>query len=236
MLPTPTPCLPRLGTEVYAGTHAGRPSELLPAVPRRSRQLCRDSITEALPVGLIVATQLRDASGADAVLASQDGGPLIASHVLDYAAVTLRACPQPGGKVAAESNLVRHRRLPVVVESLFQDIALSLATHAGIQLLVGGPDREPQGLKAESLMPLGGRAENVSVFQLASHAAAALDGAGSVAGQRRDEVACVLAATSQGHEPLPAQAHHLGDAVVPPLAAADAAEEETRVLHQTRLH
>src|SRR3954447_25222036 len=59
---------------------------------------------EAEPVLHEVAAQLADAAGADAVLVGQVHRSLVPHHVVDEAAVTVGACPQPGGKVDPERS------------------------------------------------------------------------------------------------------------------------------------
>src|SRR5262245_38603867 len=80
-------------------------------------------LDEALPVVHELAPELGNAAGRQAVPVRHVQRPLAEHQVLDDAAVTLAAAPDPGREVEAEGNLLGHVAPRVVAQGLVEGVA-----------------------------------------------------------------------------------------------------------------
>ena len=108
------------------------------------------------------------------VIGTTVAGALAGHQLGDDLAVPGAEGGQPGGEVAAEDNLVDHRRLRVVAQPLLEGVLAHLPRGVALGPLAGR--RGQQGLDAEAVPPPGRRRHGVPGALLSAQAAAGADG------------------------------------------------------------
>src|SRR5262249_62341637 len=91
---------------------------------------------EQLPTHQELPAQLRDAARRQTVLVGHIECPFAEQEVIDDPTVTLAAAANPQREVKAKDNLLRHRRLRVIAETLLETVLSLLAVRVGVAILV----------------------------------------------------------------------------------------------------
>src|SRR5262249_59751441 len=115
-----------------------------------------------------LATQLRHTAWRETVLVGHIECPFAEQEIIDDTTVTLAAAANPQREVKAKDNLIRHRRLHVVAETLLKTVLGLLAVRVGVAILVRATGRTGQRLDHEVVSALGQRIHDVLALVFAA--------------------------------------------------------------------
>src|SRR5262249_54921234 len=123
---------------------------------------------EQQPAQTIFAPFLADPCRRQIVLVGHVQCSFAEQEVIDDTTVTLAAAANPQREVKAKDNLLRHRRLRVVAETLLETVLGLLTVRVGVAILVRATGRAGQRLDHEVVSALGQRIHDVLALVFAA--------------------------------------------------------------------